>query len=273
MNVAPFPPTEAVTLETLRQYTPEQLASRPILHPDYAGYEADFNWRDYISVELSPTNGAELFSQALDQIATTPEGQQLIRQANAGDAWKASNYNRIDDKLTLNNGIENRYNIASGGVEFNLYNITHQEYETIAGEWHDASIQRVLVHELLHAADPLSFQPHSAPHSSNVAVRYILEQLPEDVTSNLSPLPLYWPPNVLKQLQAIVEEPAINTANQFMQTYYDENAHRKDHTGWRYEAEGTSEITTQKNLDADHSYDEIQTPDVPDIRDPEERKR
>ena len=92
MPPPPLPVHRLITIEDLRPYSPEELATRPILHPDHAEpFNPDFTWRAYIALSLEGQI-SEHVAQTLDQLSQTAEGQQLIRQAAAVNQLKPKQY-------------------------------------------------------------------------------------------------------------------------------------------------------------------------------------
>ncbi len=103
-------------------------------------------WQDYIEVEDGPD--AEAIRKALDEIASTPEGQEYIERAvenlkeSLGDP---------DAKIRIgpSDGLTAAYtngNIRIGDAESIV------RYEGADGNFHDLSMQRLLFHEIAHFA-------------------------------------------------------------------------------------------------------------------------
>ncbi|MEM8833848.1 MAG: hypothetical protein AAGB32_04830 [Pseudomonadota bacterium] len=84
---------------------------------------------------------------ALEEIASTPEGRQMIKDAAANDPDGKINIMGNPDGFTAAYKLGDEENIGISGKDAVLQ---YRSPET--GEWHDLSIQRMLVEELQHKA-------------------------------------------------------------------------------------------------------------------------
>ena len=270
--------------EDLFAYGPERLRSREILDPAFRTPDTGFNWRNYVELKFQNRKFQSYVELSLDQFAKTVTGQQLIRQAAAVQKMRYDQYtanetrqNHSSDpimlpKVTITdhkkplpetvpaisstspsegersndsyNGVGGKFDLLTGQLTMQYGQIKDYEYRGTDGRYHDFSIQMALIHELVHAADPL-FMRGSPLYDSG-----------------------YDPKTTIK---AIIEYPAVALHNQFMKTYYD-TAERvpldysrpfepqiirvKDECGI---LSRSSDVP--KDLGCDHTYDEIKHPD------------
>lgn len=78
-----FPVGHQLTTQQLQRFDWADMQQRHLNDPKYAGFECTFNWRNYLSLDFSEARLRNKVSNSLDQISSTPEGQQTIRQAYA----------------------------------------------------------------------------------------------------------------------------------------------------------------------------------------------
>lgn len=114
---------------------------------------ADFDWRRYVNVNgEGPT--ADAVEQALDEFASTPEGQQLIRDAYSGTPGA---FEKVDiDLADIPDGIRGLFGDAyvergTNDIKINADG-SDMRYPDADGNFHDMTIQRMLHHELVHVA-------------------------------------------------------------------------------------------------------------------------
>lgn len=112
---------------------------------------AGFNWKNYIQIHGDGPL-ADQIRRSLDEMASTPEGQRLIR-----DAYDATNvdgnptgkYNLVVTDQDLSNyggAVAGTYGMAmqnNGGIYM---------YEDMQGGMHHMTLQRTLFHEMYHSA-------------------------------------------------------------------------------------------------------------------------
>jgi hypothetical protein len=113
----------------------------------------EFDWSQYIALSPHLAN-QEMVSYALDQIAATPEGRELIEKAcrlheRYGSqpripivpAWTESS--RRSTQTEMNHAF---------GIRLNFYEIEHIRYRTPQGP-QEFDLVQIMVHELYHMAD------------------------------------------------------------------------------------------------------------------------
>jgi hypothetical protein len=139
----------------------EFLEKREIFDPRYAGFEENFQWQKYIKVDLKDNILRMRVIGALNQFSDTPEGQHLIRQVGAMEAWRKfhtltpTHEQQIASILPIIDGPSGHYDMIGHHVWIDRQQIESVEFKGKNGKFHDASIQNVLFHELAHAADGL----------------------------------------------------------------------------------------------------------------------
>lgn len=157
----------------------------------------------YIDLQIQDEEFATQIRQALEQIISTPEGLEAIKQAYErwGTKIKFTDY---DEYLPNKNLAKTGASITEANINIirtDLLSLAYSNAET--GNAEPYSIQRSLFHEIIHAGDPL----------------YSVDEMEEawakrtDVNSTY----INW--------RAALEDKAISATNAFMEKYYGE-AHR-----------------------------------------------
>ena len=271
----PLPVDRPITADMLLTYTPEELVNRPILHPDFAGFDPDFRYYEHVLVSLDG-EANRMVTETLEQLAQTPEGQQLMRQASALNKIKSG----APAVLIANPPPEiapesSHYNPRFGWLKVDYGQVMNSEYQTTDGQWMDFSIQRTVIHELFHAANPdITQRPEGAAQPSHYT--FLAEnnyRLPSE-GAGLWGVWQWRLNNTERMVNDLMEGPITGETNRLMEKYYGEDAARMNHRSWRNEQPTDALKTTQENLGADHFYDEIniETPDVPNQK-PVDRNR
>ena len=165
----------------MAKLTKKFLETREILDPHYAGFEKDFQWQRHVKVSIKDPFLRTRVIGALNQFSDTPEGQHLIRQAGAMEAWRRFHTltptaeQKAASILPIIDGDRAHYDLKTQAIWMNRDQIETMEYKVKNGNFYDASVQDILFHELGHAADALItknnmhqlLQTHAKPYTDN----------------------------------------------------------------------------------------------------------
>lgn len=112
--------------------------------------EADnrFDWHDYVRVARNQGKDSEMIERALDQLSRIPEVQEMLRRAVAENEGRPITITSSDMLTSRAEQTDGTINISS--VQLRKSNYFSEE----EGRYVPFSVQRVLVHELAHMADP-----------------------------------------------------------------------------------------------------------------------
>jgi hypothetical protein len=234
--------------EQISGYGLAQFQNRDIFDPAYTGFEENFDWRLYIRVEHTDPILQAQFEQTMEQFSRTPDGQHLMRQAHAMQTYR----NSLDPSTADN---DPRISIQQDELVFNATNgyigmdrgiIERTEYLGTDGQFHDLAVQSAVLHELLHAADPLQTTNNQRSITSALGNYQAFEGT-------------YLP---------IDEYAVFRHTNVFMARYYDEPE--------RFIPLVTGELSdfvrlvtdisvedVRPSLGLDHFYDDIRAPELP----------
>lgn len=225
------------------------LTNRDIRDPRYAGFDPDFNWRDYVTVNIrSPEFRAEV-EASFDQLAQTPEGQHLMRQALAMQVFRntgavitppfdPADYqgHRIDIR---NREGPSQFLPHTGTVQLNRAQMRQYEYLGSDGSYHDLRIQHLLVHEMAHAADGLLisldiFTELGATHGRPVtqAIEQFFRPYSDGRFPSDAAIDTFFEsigPQRALYFSGPVEFPSIRFTNEVMERYYGETPRVLDH--------------------------------------------
>lgn len=255
----------------LRTISLEQMKSREVFDPRYAGFEADFEWQRYLDVTIPDSPLRTRVIGALDQFARTPEGQHMIRQAGAMQNYRI--YGKTDPKhrpqarVPIGDGITNLHMPSNGAITYNLQDIVSFEYRGMDGQYYDWSVQHIVFHELSHSMDAVSTHYNKEQLYRRFAMPLLKAEQAYDAVVQTR-LPDMAQVDALMQFREqygapLSEYPTIRTTNAFMQRYYNEPPRALSHadsTASRKETPEEMLITNPTNLGADHFYDEILSP-------------
>ncbi len=147
-----FPVGSQLSPESFRTHTPETIAARPILDPSAS--DALIDWRDHIAIDIADANIQRIVSQTLDQIASVPQGRQLLRQAIANQQARHEQ-SGAPAMLRIADGARNEFSSTTGTLTFSLSQIVGQYYPTAQGRAPFDPLHAV-AHELFHAADGMN---------------------------------------------------------------------------------------------------------------------
>ncbi len=165
-----------------------------------------------------PQDRAEDITKILDNFAATPEGRDLLSRVaqNAGDVT-----------ITSIDGEKSTFDWKSGQINLDYKQIIENGYE------HDGSVQpfsleRVLFHELSHAADP-DFEGHREAreaYSDSIRTAARLQgQLPDDEMEKYYELEAEinrMETETLRHKEEGQEEPTVRETDTYMAKYYGE---------------------------------------------------
>ena len=267
-----------LTRSVLKNITPEQMRSREIFDPRFVGFEADFEWRDYITVTMPNSVLRNRVIGSLDQFAQTPEGQHVIRQAGAMQNYRE--YGQIDPhgkpqaRVTITDGAVNQH--LSGVISSNLAQIYRNEYRGADGQYYDWSVQGTVLHELSHAMDAVSTKYNKDQLYKHFAMPLLKAEQAHDALVQKKILNMDHVDTLMgfreRYAAPLTEYPAIRTANAIMQRYYNEPPRALSHAELTTARQEKAEemFITHDALGADHFYDELlvapATPPVPTTR-------
>lgn len=263
-----FPVGRSVSTEELRQYSDAQLENRDLNDPRFAGFDRNFNWRDYISVgpDMPDTVRANI-EQSLDQIASTPEGQHTLRQAYAMQHARDQEARgphvpprRISIALTTSSVSE--ADIHNGTIRLRLSDIENGYFTDPSGNAWQYSFQHIIYHELCHMKDGMLTNANWDAWARRIGLPDNNWEW-EDILSHLDDVGQHTLDffrgafGIPTPVEQYYEHPAIRETNQFMQRYYRQPT-RVYHT--EPPSLGYFFAELPPGLDADHSYDEMLTP-------------
>lgn len=216
--------------EQFRQTDLKALQQRRILDPGFAGFDAQFDWRDHLRLEIpSERPEAHAIAATLDQLARTPEGQQLMRQASAMQAFRART-SAYPAHVNITLGAHNDFDMATGTLRMNIPLMQQHQFIGPDGRGVDFSLQHVLFHELLHAADGFNHPAHKQLLHDHVERLLAAEGLP--ATDGFEQFNF----RLTMQGSLYFETPALAETNRFMGRYFCEPARRDAHSQPRYPA-------------------------------------
>lgn len=236
-----FPVGHELSTAQLSRFSWTDMQTRSIYDPNFrAPEDPKFNWRKYLELQFNDKKVEAQVSRTLDQIASTPEGQQIIRQAYAmqnyrmrtgdigDDTGKKARPRGYDDKLFIGDQTNAAQSLFI--PSFNMIMVYEPEISGHSlpgrdGRYYHLSMPGVLFHELCHAADGLSLASRQrylgevkgpelrAEERAIFAAARVAGTDPND-----SPRANEW----WEKRGSISEYPAILATNVFMQKYYGE---------------------------------------------------
>lgn len=148
-----------LTAEQLRRIAPERLIQRDLWDPRFAGVEVDFDWRTHLDIAIAEPAMRARIEATLDQLATAPEGQHLIRQAAANQQVRARQA-QAPSRIRMVMGEGNQFDGQQGMLFINHQQMARYAFESIGDTQVAYSYQHTLIHELFHAADGLNTPHH-----------------------------------------------------------------------------------------------------------------
>lgn len=156
-------------LSELRKLTDAQLISRQLDDPQYAGFEENFNWKQYVRINIKdPALRAETVAY-FEEMSATENGQQALRQSLAvHQQFIKQSPSRQHPAIPLlptieelpSNTITNILDPGSGmsapGIIYiDKKQIGRDEIKGQDGEYHPLTLPQTLGHEIRHRADPI----------------------------------------------------------------------------------------------------------------------
>ena len=271
-----IPATQEVPWSTLLNADKSTLATRQILDPAFDKFDPSFQWRDYVDLEIKNKETQEIIEKTLDQFALTPEGQQLLRQANAlqDKRYKLMKIvTKFDPTITPAKKVSIKDGFyflspgstitATGIIEIDRNALRGIEYLGQDGKYYDFSMQHMLFHELLHLADPVPLAAQQELVDLYLDYQKAKQEGDQKTAGAIKRLQEERQSAIKVYQEQLFELPTINTTNAFMRRYYNEPERALDHGAGNLEWPFLGLITAQKELGADHFYDEIEVPTVP----------
>lgn len=267
-------PVGTILTETqARQYSSQAIINRELFDPKYSGYDPNFQWQDYISINVNDNVMRMRIIGSLNQFSDTPEGQHVIRQAAAMQAF------RMFKTTTPTEDQEKRAKLpivsdeTGGGFWLNKYlpdgaistsrnQIESSEFLNIKGGYTDLSVQHLLYHELIHSMDSLStvHNQQIAEHTFLAPYARAIKQLEREMPQlNTAQIQQKYDAAYERFRSPFIELRVIQTTNQFMSKYFDELPRTQDHSAKHVESKATR-YETQAGLGSDHYYDTIRLP-------------
>ena len=259
----------------------EDLRGRSLYDPRYAGFTPDFRWQDHANVRIDDPELRAQVEGALDQLSRTPEGQHVLRQAAAMQMFRMfgtltpTSEQREEGAVPITGEIADPnwpggFNSATGILGINAVALRRAEYLGQDGQYHDASLQNVLLHELGHAMDGLNIGENF------VKLREIHHPaLMQQVQAEAARVSM-GNPNFERSAEYLalgrgivdregpatyIENPAIRLANDIMARYYQETPRVELHSAKRLEAPG-QDVPPSPTLGTDRYYDTMITTDT-----------
>jgi hypothetical protein len=124
-----------------------------------------FQWTDYIQLNVTDPAFESLVRQSLNQIASTPEGRDLIQRGFNNtqiNRDKLKNYNalpssgkiEISDNSPMNELVGSHAVTVLGAISLQKQQIGSIGIQQKDGTWHPMQLTHILVHELFHQTDP-----------------------------------------------------------------------------------------------------------------------
>jgi hypothetical protein len=257
-----------------------ELQNRRILDPRFAGFEANFNWRDYVQLEISSDQLRAWVEGSLEQFSKTEEGQHLLRQSlamqtfrNTGVVPTAENLREApqSNRVKIKDGIDGNGFELNGVIELDRQEIRTSEYEAEDGTFVNFFVQSSLYHELCHSADgfftkatsELMSQSHEQPywqawdHAFSKVYRSGMddERLRDAISNEMEKNP-----ELIELFKASFREyPAIAETNRFVVPYYGVKPRALNHGGSRDDPDGGSRFFFDIQLSESIKYDPSDT--------------
>lgn len=213
-----IPVGQILSPEQFQKLDLKALQQREILDPAFAGFDAAFNWRDHLRLEMPAQKPeARAIAATLDQLSRTHEGQQLIRQASAMQAFRAASAG-MPAVLTIQIGSDSTFDAASGSLRISPEQMLAHRFTSISGRAVPFTLQHVLYHELLHAADGFNHPAHKQLLHEDISRLMTLEG--RDPTQGYQQF-------IFRQMEQNIlyfEQAALAETNRFMKKYFCEAA-------------------------------------------------
>lgn len=156
------------TQQEIDNFSLADLKFRRILDPAYAGFEADFDWHNYVDIKVTDPQVREKIEISLNEMAQTPEGQHVLRQSLAMETFRTTGEVVDKDHLLQHpkgqvNRVRfymgdsgNNYDRKYGEIELDLNSINTTQFHRTDGTYTNSTFQETIYHELLHSADGLN---------------------------------------------------------------------------------------------------------------------
>jgi len=216
-----IPVGQIITAEQFAQMNLRALQQRDILDPNFSELDPQFNWRNHVQLNMhADLPDAKAITATLDQLGTTTEGQQLIRQASAMQSFRAKSEG-APAVITIKVGKENTFDATTGSLSLSIEQMQAHHFTSTAGLAVPFTLQHVLYHELLHAADGFNHPAHKG--LLHDAIERLLTFEGRNATDGFEQF-------LFRQTQQntlYFEEAALQETNRFMGKYFCE-APRRD---------------------------------------------
>ena len=272
---------QELSLEELSQFDWADLQKRSLNDPRYASCNAAFNWRDYIQLTFTDKTTEQQTIKTLDQFATTPEGQQTIRQAHAmhlyriktGQTQILPQFRDQPPKIHITDQInaQSIFSVELGAIAINVEEVAQVSTRSSDGKYYHGTLAKTIYHELCHVKDPFIDANKKRYHHSvkatelNASIAAIKKTL--GANDNIQEDDRF--KQLIEKAKSVVEYPAMAETNAFMQKYYGEKSDALDHSDMRinfFFNEWIGRTNPQPNLPKGIAYNDMPSPPKPSCK-------